>query len=108
LYGVVAYFVSQGIRDIGIRMAIGASRADVLRFVLRQGVSTTVIGLAVGLVMALAATRLMTGLLYGVSAADPLAYIAALFALGTVALSATLLPARKAARTDPVVALRQT
>jgi len=108
LYGVVAYFVSQGIRDIGIRMAIGASRADVLRFVLRQGMFTTIIGLAVGLVMALAITRLMTGLLYGVSAADPLAYVAALFALATVAMSATLLPARKASRVDPVVALRQT
>ncbi len=108
LYGLVAYFVSQGPRDIGIRMAIGASRADVLRFVLRQGMSTTVIGLAVGFVMALAATRLMTGLLYGVSAIDPVAYIAASFALAAVAISATLLPVRKAVRVDPVVALRQT
>jgi predicted permease len=108
LYGVVAYFVSQGTRDIGIRMAIGASRADVLRLVLRQGMTTTLAGLAVGLAIAAAATRLMTSLLYGISATDPLSYLAATASLAAVSLLAALLPARRAAKVDPVVALRQT
>lgn len=108
LYGVVAYFVVEGTREIGIRMAIGASRTDVLRLVIRQGMGTTLIGLAAGLAIAFAVTRLMGTLLYGVSAADPVSYLAAILVLAAVSLLAALLPARRAARVDPVVALRQT
>jgi len=108
LYGVVAYFVVEGTREIGIRMAIGASRSNVLYLVVRQGMGTTLIGLGAGLVIAVAVTRLMGTLLYGVSAADPASYLVAILVLSGISLLAALLPARKAARVDPVVALRQT
>ena len=89
-------------------MAIGARRADVLRLVLRQGIVTASVGLAIGFALGAATTRLTVTLLYGVSSSDPISYGAAFVALAAVSLIAALLPAREIARVDPVVALRQT
>lgn len=107
LYGVIAYSVSQARREIGIRMALGARTWDVARLVLGRGARLTLLGMGCGLAAGVALARLMTTLLYGVSAADPLPYVAATLALATVALAATWLPARRAARLSPVNALRE-
>ncbi|MFQ5790864.1 MAG: FtsX-like permease family protein, partial [Acidobacteriota bacterium] len=106
LYGILAYSVSQAVRDIGIRMALGAGPAQVLRLVIRQGMTLTLAGLALGLAGGLALTRLMIGLLYGVSATDPLSYVTASVLLAGVALLATFLPARRATKIDAMSALR--
>lgn len=107
LYGVIAYSVSQSTRDIGIRMALGAQAGDVLKLVVRGGMILTSIGLAIGLGVGLILTRLMKGLLYGISPLDPLSYIAAIMILAVVALLAVFLPARRATRVDPLAALRE-
>lgn len=107
LYGVMAYSVSQSVRDIGIRMALGAKAGDVLQLVLRGGMMLTFVGLAIGLALGLALTRLMTGLLYGISPTDPLSYVVAVLVLAAVALLAAFLPARRAAKVDPMIALRE-
>jgi putative ABC transport system permease protein len=106
LYGVVAYSVAQRTREIGIRIALGARGADVLRLVLRQGMQLVLAGGLVGLAGSLALTRLMRGLLFDVSATDPLTFAAITLLLAGVASLACWLPARRAARLDPVVALR--
>jgi putative ABC transport system permease protein len=106
VYGTVAYTVSQRTHEIGIRMALGARSRDVLRAVLRQGLALTVIGLALGLGGALAATRIIRSRLYGVTPTDPLTFVCVALLLGGVALLACYLPARRAARIDPMVALR--
>ena len=106
IYGVMSYTVTQRTRELGIRLALGASRGDVLRLVVGRGVVLTSIGLAIGLGSALALTRVVSTLLYGVSATDPLTFVAVAIALAGVALGACLIPARRAARVDPVVALR--
>jgi ABC-type antimicrobial peptide transport system permease subunit len=106
IYGVIAYAAAQRTREIGIRMALGAQVADVSGLFLRHGMVLTAIGLVIGVGAALALTRLMTSLLFGVSAMDPFTYIAGAGTLGSVALLATYLPARRAARIDPIVALR--
>ena len=106
VYGVLAYAVARRTQEIGIRMALGARPRDVLRLVIKQGLSLTLIGIAIGLAASLALTRLLTSLLYGVSATDPLTFMSVPLLLLAVALLATYIPARRAARVDPLVALR--
>jgi macrolide transport system ATP-binding/permease protein len=106
LYGVLAYSVTQRTQEIGIRLALGARPANVLALVLRQGVRLVVIGLAIGLAAAPALTLLMRNLLFGVNPLDPASFAAAAGVLGVAALLACYLPARRATRVDPIVALR--
>ena len=106
IYGVIAYSVAQRTREIGIRMALGAQRAEMLGMILRQSLSVVVIGLAIGLVAAFAATRLLASLLFGVGANDVFTYASVVFLLGSAALLASYIPARRAMKIDPMVALR--
>jgi putative ABC transport system permease protein len=106
IYGVLAYSVAQRTSEIGLRMALGAQPHQVLRLVLKQGMLLALIGAAVGILVALPVARLASGLLYGVSATDPLTYVAITLLLMGVALLACYLPARRATRIDPLIALR--
>jgi predicted permease len=106
VYAVIAYGVAQRTREIGIRIALGAKAADVLRMVMREGLVLAALGIAIGLGGAWALSRIMESLLYGVSARDPFTFVAAPIVLLALALTATLVPARKAARTDPMTAIR--
>jgi predicted permease len=106
LYGTLACGVSQRIREIGVRVALGAQSADIFGLVLRQGMKLTALGIVVGLLGDLALSRLIRGLLFGVEPADPLTFAVAPMLLVSVALVASWLPARRAARVDPMVALR--
>ena len=106
IYGVIAYIVAQRTREIGIRMALGAQIGDVRPMFLRHGLWLTATGIALGIGVALALTRVMSALLFGVGPMDPMTYAAVSARLAAVALLATYLPARRAARVDPVVALR--
>jgi len=106
LYGVVAFAASRRTAEIGLRIALGAARADILLLVLKQGILIVGFGLALGLLGAALLARLMQGMLYGMSAADPLTYLGISFALAMVALAACLIPARRAASIDPMQALR--
>lgn len=104
--GVIAYSVAQRTHEIGIRTALGAQRGDIVRMVMAQGGQIAVVGAAAGLVAAAALTRLMSGLLYAVSALDPLTFVTAAMLLVSIALVASYIPARRAAHVDPMVALR--
>ena len=106
LYGVMAYSVSQRTRELGIRMSVGAERRDIFKLILGQGLTLSVVGLLGGLVVALAVTRLMANLLYGVSANDPVTFSSIALLLLAVALLACYFPARRATRVDPMTALR--
>jgi putative ABC transport system permease protein len=107
VYGVMAYSVSQRTHEIGVRMALGARQSDVLALVLRQGGTLTALGIALGLGSSLVVTRVMQGLLFEVSATDPMNFAAVALLLAAIALAACYLPARRAARVDPMIALRQ-
>ena len=106
IYGVMAQFVAQRTHEIGIRMALGARPLEVVRLVLRQGVRLALLGLTIGIVVAAAATRLIRSLLYDVTASDPLTFVLVASLLICVVLLACLVPARRAMRVDPMVALR--
>ena len=106
IYGVMSYTVAQRTQEIGIRVALGATPASVLSMVLRDGLRLVVAGLAIGVAAGLALTRLVSSMLYGVSATDGATYAAIAVVLGAVAVIAIVIPARRATRVDPMLALR--
>jgi putative ABC transport system permease protein len=106
IYGVLAYFVVQHTSEIGVRLALGATRGNILSLVLRKGMGLALLGMTIGLAASFVLTRLMTALLFGVKAADPFTFVMVSLLLALVALLACWLPARRAAKTDPLVALR--
>jgi putative ABC transport system permease protein len=106
VYGVMAYATAQRTREVGIRIALGAQRGAVIRLILKQGLTLTLIGIITGVAGALAAARAMSGLLYGISPTDPITFAAISLLLLAVALLACYLPARRATKVDPMVALR--
>jgi ABC-type antimicrobial peptide transport system permease subunit len=107
IYGVISYIATQRTREIGIRIALGAARRDVSRLFLRHGLVLALVGIAAGIVVSAAVTRVMSALLYGVQPLDVVTYLSVAIGLGITALLATYLPAMRAARVDPAEALRR-
>ena len=106
LYGLMAYAAAQRTHEIGIRVALGAPREDILKLVVGQGLKVTLIGVGIGIVVAFVLTRFIWSLLYGVKPADPVTFVAVSLILTAVAVLASYLPARRATKVDPTVALR--
>ena len=106
IYGVMSYTVTQRTHEIGIRMALGAQRSEIVRIVTRDGGKLALLGIAIGAGAALISTRLMSSLLFGVSASDPVTFVVIALLLAIVTLMASYIPARRAAGTDPITALR--
>ena len=106
IYGVVAFSVTRRTQEIGIRVSLGAQRSNILRLVVGEGARMAAFGVVIGIAASLAITRLMSSLLFGVSATDPLTFVGVAALLSSVALLASYLPARRAMRVDPMVALR--
>ena len=106
IYGVIAYSVVQRVQEVGIRRALGAQQSDILRLVIGQGLLLSLVGIGIGLGGAMALTRLMSSLLFQVSATDPLTFTAIAILFFVVAIGASYIPARRAARIDPMTALR--
>jgi len=106
IYGVMSYMVAQRTNEIGIRMALGASVPDVMKLVIGQGMLPVIVGVGLGLAGAFVATRLMSSLLFGISATDPVTFAGVSIVLGLVALLACAIPARRATRVSPIDALR--
>jgi putative ABC transport system permease protein len=106
IYGVISYSVSQRRNEIGLRIALGAQKLDVLYLIIRQGMAPVWVGLILGVCIAVALSRTLSGVLYGVNATDPLTFGAVSLALLIIALLACVVPGRRATRVDPLVALR--
>jgi ABC-type antimicrobial peptide transport system permease subunit len=106
IYGVISYIVSERTREIGIRLALGAQRGKIMAMVLRQGLGMAMAGAGLGLVGSVIVSHLMAGLLYGVMPTDPLTFVGVTLVLTGVALAACYIPARRAMRVDPMIALR--
>jgi ABC-type antimicrobial peptide transport system permease subunit len=106
IYGVISYSVAQRTREFGLRMALGARDVDVLRLVFGSGIALLTIGVVAGLVGALALTRFLSGFLFGVTATDPETFVVVSATLATIALLACYVPARRATKVDPLIALR--
>ena len=106
VYGLMAYAVSQRTQELGLRIALGAQRRDIALLTLRPGMALTLIGLAIGSVSSVILTRWMASLLYGVSPTDPLTFVGVPLILAIVAMAACYIPARRAMKVDPIVALR--
>jgi ABC-type antimicrobial peptide transport system permease subunit len=106
IYGVLSYMVGQRSKEIGVRMALGAQRLDVLRMVLKDGARMTLTGIVLGVIGALVLTRLMRTMLYGVRPTDPLTFISVAALLAVIAMLACYVPARRAMKVDPMEALR--
>ena len=106
IYGVMSFSISRRTHEFGVRMALGAQTVDVITLVLREGMILTMIGVAVGLAASLALTRLLSSLLFGVTATDPVTFVVISLVLAGVALTACFVPARRATKVDPMIALR--
>ena len=107
LYGLISYSVAQRTRELGVRIALGACPKDVMRLVLGEGARLILLGIAAGVVSALALTQLMRSLLFGIGPADPVTFLAVMGLLALVAGAACFIPARRAVRTNPIIALRE-